>query len=109
MTMTTGGVPEGIASDPPKMRDNRKKTPLNMHTPINIDLARLLRSIGKRENRVGVVYGDAFEDFLEGNAKCIVWQCLRSQPKGRSFRNRPIESTSLKACGGLVGLLFSRL
>jgi hypothetical protein len=56
------------------MRDKTNSTALNMHMPISIDLILLLRSIGKRECRVGIAYdeGDGFEDLLEGSAKCIL-------------------------------------
>lgn len=78
MTTTTGGVPDGILSDPPKICDNRKMAAPTADAQRTIACTRLLRSIGNREDRIA--YGGGFEDFLVGSAICIVM-------RGQAFRH----------------------
>lgn len=70
--MTTGGVPEGMPSEPPKIREMMNITALSAQTPSTIACTLLLRNIGNLDERFA--YGGGFEDFLEGSAKCIIFK-----------------------------------
>ena len=73
VTITTGGVPDGMRSPPPSMLDSMKRKNPNAHAPMTIDLTLLRRIMGK-EMRDVRAYGESggLEDFRVGSARCIV-------------------------------------
>jgi hypothetical protein len=73
--MTTGGVPDGMLSPPPKTLDNMKSNVANPTTPAIRTCTLLLRSVGYRDDRVA--YGGGFEVFRVGSARCMVASILR--------------------------------
>jgi hypothetical protein len=70
--ITTGGVPEGIPSDPPRIREKINRIAPRAQAPRTTACTLLLRSMGNLGERL--VYCGGIADFLEGSAKCIVFE-----------------------------------
>lgn len=68
--MTTGGVPDGMLSPDPKMRDMVNRRVANAHKPSTIACTLLLRRIGMPLDRG--VKARGVEGFLAGSAMCMM-------------------------------------
>jgi hypothetical protein len=77
VTITTGGVPDGIPFDPPKICEIMNRTIPIAQAPSRMTCTLLLRSIGNFDDRFA--YGGGFEDFLDGSARCILFEQLAFQ------------------------------
>jgi len=88
VTITTGGVPEGIPSEPPITCESMKITAPTAHAQSAIACTRLLRNIGNRVDRVA--YGGGFEDFLVGIARCMIVSLNEPAFRRSKFRRQKI-------------------